>query len=95
MHAYQVKYDLLVGADGAGSKVRDVLVSALEGFTVDVNDSGREYKVRVLDMSRDHLGQTADDLYVSDLGRECHVRPLDVMCNCSSQVMVTVGGLTG
>lgn len=41
----QTGYDLLVGADGAASKVRDVLASKLPEFKVDVSDSGREYKV--------------------------------------------------
>lgn len=39
-------YDLLVGADGAGSAVRDALQASIPGFSVDVQDSGREYKVR-------------------------------------------------
>jgi kynurenine 3-monooxygenase len=38
-------YDLLVGADGAGSSVRGVLATALPGFTTEVQDSGREYKI--------------------------------------------------
>lgn len=41
----KVPYDLLVAADGAASKVRNLLLERVPGFTVDVSDSGREYKV--------------------------------------------------
>ncbi|KAL6759374.1 monooxygenase [Haematococcus lacustris] len=40
----QRSYDLLVGTDGVGSRVRAALQDEL-GLTVDISDSGREYKV--------------------------------------------------
>lgn len=42
---FAAQYDLLVGADGVGSIVRSALAKALPGFTTEVSDSGREYKV--------------------------------------------------
>ncbi|GFR39880.1 hypothetical protein Agub_g382 [Astrephomene gubernaculifera] len=41
----EVAYDLLVGADGVGSPVRAALCAQTAGFGVEVDDSGREYKV--------------------------------------------------
>ncbi|GIL95578.1 hypothetical protein Vretimale_1533 [Volvox reticuliferus] len=40
-----VSYDLLVGADGVASQVRSTLSSYWSDFSVEVDDSGREYKV--------------------------------------------------
>ena len=37
-------YDLLVGADGVGSAVRSALQGHFRDMTVEVADSGREYK---------------------------------------------------
>lgn len=45
--ARSVPYDLLVGADGVISAVRESLRAALPDFSVDVSDSGREYKARM------------------------------------------------
>lgn len=39
------EYQLLVGADGAASKVRGVMQETIPGFEVEVSDSGREYKI--------------------------------------------------
>jgi 2-polyprenyl-6-methoxyphenol hydroxylase-like FAD-dependent oxidoreductase len=39
------QYDLLVGADGAGSEVRKALQQHYPDMQVTVDDSGREYKV--------------------------------------------------
>ncbi|MEW5313392.1 MAG: hypothetical protein WDW38_004963 [Sanguina aurantia] len=41
----QRNYDLCIGADGVGSKVRDFLRGFIPGFRVQISDSGREYKV--------------------------------------------------
>ncbi|DBA72080.1 TPA: hypothetical protein ACH3X2_010809 [Trebouxia sp. C0005] len=40
----QVKYDLLIGADGVGSTVRSEMEHQLPGMSVKIEDSGREYK---------------------------------------------------
>jgi ubiquitin carboxyl-terminal hydrolase 48 len=41
----QQQYDLLVGADGAGSEVRKALQQHYPDMQVTIDDSGREYKV--------------------------------------------------
>ncbi|EFJ43553.1 flagellar-specific protein Ssa14 [Volvox carteri f. nagariensis] len=41
----EVSYDLLVGADGVGSQVRSALSSHWSDFSLEIDDSGREYKV--------------------------------------------------